>query len=114
MVGLSKGRVPKDIDLLDRDVSNIQSRIDAYISGDAIPNSVNEVYRRSAAKSDSSESGVDLSVGPQSGFSAPTSLSYPGSGSGSGGSGSASTFIHDGGPTMVRVSLIPFPMNYPY
>ena len=86
-------------------MSKIQNRIDAYRSGNTVPNNDSEeTYRQSGlSKSGSDESGVVVSIGPQSGFSGSKMLSYSGSSSGSGGSRSASTFMENGGPTMVSL-----------
>ena len=106
MLGLSRGHVPSDIDLLDSEVKKIQNEIDAYISGRPVPNRDNEdFYRQSGiSKSSSDESGVGASIDAQSGFSVVKSPSY--TGSGSSGSRSASTFVENGGPTMVRTYIV--------
>ena len=97
MLGLAKGHVPSDIDLLDSEIRKIQQEIDSYLSGNPLPNDPSLIYRQS--KSSSEESGVVVSIGPQDGFSAGRAPSY--SGSGSSGSRSVSTFVENGGPTVV-------------
>lgn len=101
VVGLSKGHVPSDIDLLDTELRKIQREIDSYISGNPAPNDPSIIYRQSGlSKSSSDESGVVVSIGPQDGFSVGRVPSY--SGSSSSGSRSASTFVENGGPTLIH------------